>query len=132
MMKKFELRWTRSVFTRFFGELVMPGGIVLVPASLAVQKHDENDGWECLDIEGARAELEQVRGISITADEIQKALSVDNVENVQQQSEPVSSENTGSGSSAGNYRCEECGQSFQSKKKLVAHISQAHQNTEHV
>jgi len=56
--RNFEVRWTKAVVTSFFGNFVNPGGSIFVPATLAIQLHEEKQGWECADIKGAKASLD--------------------------------------------------------------------------
>jgi hypothetical protein len=65
-MMNFEVKWTKATATRFYGQLVLPGQAIFVPANLAVQKHDANDGWVCLEIDKARAALVPQKEVTIT------------------------------------------------------------------
>ena len=53
----FEVRWNRQHATNYFGQYVAPGGIMFVPATLAIQLHDEDEGWICSQIANARQSL---------------------------------------------------------------------------
>ncbi len=53
----FELKWLRPFNTQYYGQMVREGGSVWVGADLAIQRHNENDGWVCLELEKAKAFL---------------------------------------------------------------------------
>ena len=73
----FEVRWNRPFATNFFGQFVQSRGLIQVPASLAIQLHEENAGWVCARITEAKAFLVAENtifdGIPVSIDEVSPA-----------------------------------------------------------
>ena len=130
-MDKFEVRWTKDVAINFYGTLVRPQGIILVSATLAIQLHNEKEGWVCDDINKAVASLDK-KDVVITDQDVTVDLGTTPA------SENQSSENATMAPSADGqtsllqsieeFKCEKCGKLFPAKRNLVAHIAAAHKD----
>ena len=73
----FEVRWNKPFATNFFGRFVQAGGLMNVPAQLAIKLHESKEGWVCDEILKARASLEagntKIDGVLVSIDDVPPA-----------------------------------------------------------
>lgn len=73
---KFEVRWTKQFSINFFGQLIRPGGTIQTSANLAIQLHDEKEGWVCDAIDKARKSLLPPVDVTITDKDLNESVQV--------------------------------------------------------